>query len=149
RFIDIRPFRRLYKLIDPMDGTGMPGRPLTLLSELIARQRFALNQAMRLARRPESAAADVGMVDRVIEFEQKVAATTRETAEFLEARAVPGNDLLFQAEEAMLAAVDSLTVGNYDTAVLKEKDALRYLIEGRRTINQELLKKPPKTQAEA
>jgi hypothetical protein len=150
RFVDIRPFRRLYKLIDPMpDGMPMTGRPLLVLSELIARQRFALNQAMRLARRPESAAADVGAVDRVIEFEQKLAVATRETAEFLEARAVPGNDLLFQAEEAMLAAVDSLTVGKYDTAVLKEKDALRYLIEGRRTINQELLKKPPKTQAEA
>jgi len=151
RFIDIRPFRRLYKLVDPPEGgTGMPGRPLAVLSELIARQRFALNQAMRLARRPENAPpSDAGTVDRIIEFEQKLAAATRETAEFLEARSVPGNDLLFQAEESMLAAVDSLTVGKYDTAVLQEKDALRYLIEGRRTINLELLKKPPKTQAEA
>ncbi len=149
RFVDIRPFRRLYKLVDPPDGMPMTGRPLMILSELIARQRFALNQAMRLARHPEIAAADVGAVDRVIEFQQKLAVATRETAEFLEARAVPGNDLLFQAEEAMLAAVDSLTVGKYDTAVLKEKDALRYLIEGRRTINWELFKKPPKTQAEA
>ncbi len=105
---------------------------------------------IRLARRPESAPQpDVAAVDRIVEFEQKLAAATHETAEFLEAKMVAGNDLLFQAEQAMLAAVDSLTVGKYDTAVLQEKDALRYLIEARRTIDLELPKKPPKTQAEA
>src|SRR5262249_47477699 len=73
----------------------------------------------------------------------------RETAEFFEARAVAGNDLLFQAEDKMLAAVDSLSAGKYETAVLQEKDALRFLIEGRRSIEQDLPKKPPKVQAEA
>jgi hypothetical protein len=148
RFVDIRPFKRIYKLIDLPDGQGMPGRPLAALGELIARQRFAINQAMRLARRPEISQSDLGSVDRAIEFEQKLAAATREVAEFLEGRGVAGNDLLFQAEEAMLAAIDSLSAGKYDNAVLQEKDALRYLIEGRQTINQALLKKPPKTQAE-
>jgi len=148
RFVDIRPFKRIYKLFDLPDGQGMPGRPLATLGELIARQRFAVNQAMRLARRPESSQSDLGSVDRAIEFEQKLAAATREVAEFLEGRGVAGNDLLFQAEEAMLAAVDSLSAGKYDNAVLQEKDALRYLIEGRQTINQALMKKSPKTQAE-
>jgi hypothetical protein len=151
RFIDIRPFRRTYKLLDLPDGTpGAPMRMPASLGELIARQRVALNQAIRLARRPESAGqSEVGTVDRVIEFEQKLATATRESAEFFAQLDVGGNDLLFQAEDAMLAAVDSLTAGKYDTAVLQEKDALRYLIEGRRTINQNLLKKPPKVQAEA
>jgi hypothetical protein len=151
RFVDIRPFRRIFKLIDlPDGGMGTPMRLPAFLPELIARQRFALNQALRLARRPESAGqSDLGTVDRVIEFEQKLAAATRETAEFFEARAVAGNDLLFQAEDKMLAAVDSLSAGKYETAVLQEKDALRFLIEGRRSIEQDLAKKPPKVQAEA
>src|SRR5262249_23356660 len=108
RFVDIRPFKRIYKLFDTADGQGMPGRPLASLAKLIARRRFAVNQAMRLARRPEISQSDLGSVDRAIEFEQKLAAATREVAEFLEGRGVAGNDLLFQAEEAMLAAIDSL-----------------------------------------
>jgi hypothetical protein len=150
RFVDIRPFRRTFKLLDPPDGgMGTPMRLPAFLPELIARQRFALNQALRLARRPESSQSDLGTVDRVIEFEQKLAAATRESAEFFEARQVAGNDLLFQAEDKMLAAVDSLSAGKYETAVLQEKDALRFLIEGRRTIEQALSKKPAKIQAEA
>ncbi|MGE5192029.1 MAG: hypothetical protein ACM3U2_05960, partial [Deltaproteobacteria bacterium] len=149
RFVDIRPFRRIYKLVDTPDGMGTPIRAPATLGELIARQRVGLNQAIRLARRPESATqSDVGMVDRVIEFEQKLATATRESAEFFAQLDVAGNDLLFQAEEAMLAAVDSLSAGKYDNAVLQEKDALRYLVEGRRTIELDLPRKPPKVQAQ-
>lgn len=154
RFVDIRPFKRTYKLIDPDDPMGMPGRPLASLAELIARQRFNLNRTLQFARRMAQAAnaggssADLGTVDNLIEFEQKLATSTRELAEFLEARQVAGNDLLFQAEEAMLAAIDSLSAGKYDNATLQEKDALRYLIEGRNTIQEALFKKPPKVQAE-
>jgi hypothetical protein len=150
RFVDIRPFRRTFKLVDSPDGMGQPMRLPASLGELIARQRFALNQASRLAKRPESAAqSDLGAVDRVIDFEQKLATATRESAEGFAQIGVTGNDLLFQAEEAMLAAVDSLSAGKYDTAVLQEKDALRYLIEGRQTINRELPKKSRAAQAQA
>ncbi|HEV3026414.1 MAG TPA: DUF4175 family protein, partial [Planctomycetota bacterium] len=149
RFVDIRPFRRTFKLVDSPDGMGQPIRLPASLGELIARQRFALNQATRLAKRPETAQGDLGLVDRVIEFEQKLAAATRESAEGFAQIGVTGNDLLFQAEEAMLAAVDSLSAGKYDTAVLQEKDALRYLIEGRLSINRELPKKSRQAQAQA
>src|SRR5262249_18811668 len=137
RFVDIRPFKRSYKLFDPPDGTGMGGRPLASLGELIARQRFNLNRTLQFARRAAQAAnsgassSDLSMVDNLIDFEQKLATSTREVAEFLEARQIAGNDLLFQAEEAMLASIDSLSAGKYDNATLQEKDALRYLIEGR------------------
>jgi hypothetical protein len=159
RFIDIRPFRRTYKLFDPPDG-GVPmgGKPLPLLDELIARQRFALNRTMQLARRMQKALAagsagpaakdDLTVVDNLIEFQQKLAGSTRDLAEALQERNVAGNDLLFQAEESMLAAVDSLTAGKYDNAVLQEKDALHYLIEGRNVLTIATLKKSPKTQAE-
>lgn len=145
RFIDIRPFRRLYRLLDLPDGTPMGGKPLASLEELIARQRFALNRVMQVARRRSSAGQpELTAIDQMIEFEGKLATSTRELAEFLEAREVAGNDLLFQAETEMLAAVDSLSAGKYDIASLQEKDALRYLVEARNSINQGLLKKPPK-----
>src|SRR5437867_10879379 len=51
RFIDIRPFRRLYRIVD--NGNGMPmeqGPQLKSLEELIARQRYALNRTIQLAR---------------------------------------------------------------------------------------------------
>ncbi len=159
RFIDIRPFRRTYKLFDPPDGGGaMGGKPLPLLDELIARQRFSLNRTMQLARRMQkvlsagsagpAARDDLTVVDNLIEFQQKLAASTRDLAEALQERNVAGNDLLFQAEESMLAAVDSLTAGKYDNGVLQEKDALHYLIEGRQVLTIGISKKSSKTQAE-
>jgi len=155
RFVDIRPFKRTYKLIDPEDRNPMGmGKPLPELDELIARQRFALNRTLQLARAAARAAAtggaavSLGTVDSLIEYQQKIATATRELAEALRAREVAGNDLLFQAEESMLAAIDSLSAGKYDNAVLQEKDALRYLIEGRTVLQIAILKKSPKTQAE-
>lgn len=157
RFIDIRPFRRMYKVVDPDDG-GIPmgGKPLPELDELIARERFVLNRTTQLARRAQRAQSsgssmsqdDLGVVDNLIEFQQKIASMTHDLAEALQQRNIAGNDLLFQAEEAMLAAVDSLTAGKYDNAVLQEKDALHYLIEGRNVLTIAILKKSPKTQAE-
>lgn len=151
RFIDIRPFRRTYRMQDPMDSMGNDrmGRELKSLDELIARQRFVLNRTLQMARRPESAGnAELNMVDRLIEQEGKLAQATRDLAEFLESRDVPGNDLLFKAEEAMLAVVDSLSAGKYDTAVLQEKDALRLLVEARDKVNFAISKKNRQTQAE-
>ncbi|MBI3861502.1 MAG: hypothetical protein HY290_06370, partial [Planctomycetia bacterium] len=157
RFIDIRPFRRQYKLADPADpGMPMGGKPLPELDELIARERHLLNRTMQLARRAKAAEAagsalppdDLGVVDSLIEFQQKVATLTHDLAEALQERNIAGNDLLFQAEDSMLAAVDSLTAGKYDTAVLQEKDALHYLIEGRNTLTIAIARKSQRTQAE-
>jgi hypothetical protein len=154
RFVDIRPFKRTYKLFDDLPpGTPM-GKPLPLLDELIARQRFALNRSMQIARRfansslSGSPAVDLSAVDNLIEYQQKLAASTHDLAEALQQREIAGNDLFFKAEESMLAAIDSLSAGKYDNAVLQERDALRYLIEGRDTVAFGLPKKPPKIQAE-
>jgi hypothetical protein len=142
RFIDIRPFKRFYRVIDPEMSNG-EGVRLASLAELIARQRFALNRTIQISKRPEgSGHPDLNTIDRLIQFEEELAVATRELAEGLEGLGFDGSDLLYQAEEAMLAAVDSLSVGKYDTAVLQEKDALRYLIEGRNKINVDLLKNP-------
>ncbi len=71
---------------------------------------------------------------------------TRELAEGLEARGIDETELLYQAETAMLAATDSLSAGNYDTATLQQRDALKYLIEGRNRIQMSIAKNPNRQQ---
>lgn len=144
RFIDIRPFRRLYRA---PDADGMPmdqqGPQLKTLEELIARQRYALNRTIQLARRFErSGQADLAGVDALIKFEAELAKSTRELAEGLEARGIDETELLYQAEASMLAATDSLSAGKYDTATLQQRDSLKYLIEGRNRLEIFIRKNP-------
>jgi hypothetical protein len=150
RFVDIRPFRRVYRLQDA-DGEMTEGnRPqLKSLDELIARQRYALNRTMRLEKLfKHTGEADLAGTDAMIKFEGELAKFTRELAEGLEARGVDPSDteLLYQAETSMLGATDSLSAGNYETAVLQERDAVKYLIEGRIKIEQTISKNPNRQQ---
>ena len=148
RFIDIRPFQRIYKLIDP--GEPMPGqqRDLIFLDEVIARQRFNLNQTMRIENRSKIR-IDLAEVEKTAAFENKLATQTHELADFLIGIGVDGAAILSQAEEAMLSAVDSLNGAKFTTAINQERDALRYLMEARNTIEQALPKKPRQVRAQA
>ena len=148
RFIDIRPFRRTFRVFDNEDGMGMgQGSQLKSLEELIARQRYALNRSIQLDRRfKQSGQADLSGVDSLIKFQGELAKFTRELAEGLQRRGVDDTELLFQAEASMLGATDSLSAGNYETATLQERDALKYLIEGRNRIQQSILKNPNRQQ---
>jgi hypothetical protein len=148
RFIDIRPFLRTYNLIDPPEDTPGPQRDLIFLDEVIARQRFNLNQTMRLETRSR-ARIDVAQVDRVAAFENKLATQTHDLADFLAGLGVDGAAILAQAEEAMLSAVDSLQGAKFSTAINQERDALRFLMEARNTVQQALLKKPRAVRAQA
>lgn len=142
RFIDIRPFLRQYRLVDLESGMATGGQ-LKSLGELIARQRYALNRAVRLSRTLEnSGQVDLGAVDSLTRFEGDLATSTREFAEGLEARGIGETELLYQAETSMLAAADSLTAGNFDTASLQMRDALKYLIEGRNRLQVFIFKNP-------
>ena len=47
------------------------------------------------------------------------------------------SDLFFAAEREMLAAVDSMSIGKFDSGVLQQKDALRHLVEARNRIEAE------------
>lgn len=137
RFIDIRPFKRTYRALD--DGMAMPrdgqGPQFKSLEELIARQRYALNRTLQTQKRFErSGASDLAAVDQLIKFQGELAKSTRELAEGLLARGVDDIELLYQAESSMLAATDSLSAGKYETATLQDRDALKYLIEGRNRI---------------
>ncbi len=119
------------------------GPQLKSLEELIARQRYALNRTIQLSRRFErSGQADLAGVDSLIKFEGELAKSTRELAEGLEARGIDDTELLYQAETAMLGATDSLSAGKYDTATLQQRDALKYLIEGRNRLQIFIMKNP-------
>ena len=151
RFVDIRPFRIRYAVRDDPDGDGggLPGPKIASLGELIKRQRFNLNRSMTVAMRAErKEKIDLGAIDSLVKSEAEIATATRQLADFL------GNfmnddlndeiQLLLQAEAHMLAAVDSLSAGKYDTAVLQERDALKELIEGRNKLREEIQKNPSK-----
>ncbi len=141
-FIDIRPFQRIYRLIEPGENmVGGGGRDLIFLDEVIARQRFNLNQTMRLEIRSK-VRLDLTQIERIASFENKLASQTHELADFLIERAVDGGIILQQAEEAMLSAVDSLQGGKFATAIAQQRDALRYLMEARNTVERALLKQP-------
>ena len=144
QFIDIRPFRRLYRFMQGGGGGGGGGGgpQLASLEELISRERFILNRSLRLARAEGNGQQiDLDDVDQIVRLQQETAELTREladaVAEFEDEEGITDervSDLFYSAEEAMLAAMDSLSVGNYDTASLQERDAVRYLVEGRNRI---------------
>ncbi len=140
RFIDIRPFKTIYRLVD--QPPGMPNdrdNDLVALEELIRRQRYALNRTIRLSKFPARwGDGELNTVERLINYETELADATRRLAVFFEGEGTDGADLLFQAEGSMLAAVDSLGVSAHDTAVLQEKDAQQYLVEARNKLEQSL-----------
>jgi hypothetical protein len=148
RFIDIRPFQRVYRLIDAPEAMPGPQRDLIFLDEVIARQRFNLNQTMRLETHSH-ARIDLAQVERVAAFENKLATQTHDLADFLISLGVDGAAILSQAEEAMLSAVDSLNGAKFPTAINQERDALRFLMEARETVQQALLKQSRAVRAQA
>jgi hypothetical protein len=148
RFIDIRPFQRTYRLLDTPEAMPGPQRDLIFLDEVIARQRFNLNQTIRLGTRA-TVRIDLVEVERVAAFENKLATQTHNLADFLAGLGVDGAAILKQAEEAMLSAVDSLQAGKFSTGIDQERDALRYLMEARNTVQQALQKQPRAVRAQA
>jgi hypothetical protein len=148
RFIDIRPFLRNYRLVDNPDAPPGPQRDLIFLDEVIARQRFNLNQTMRLETHSK-ARIDLAQVERIAAFENKLATQTHELADFLVSLGVDGAAILSQAEDAMLSAVDSLQGAKFSTAIGQERDALRFLMEARETVQQALAKQPKAVRAQA
>ena len=145
RFIDIKPFRRQYQVIDPEDNPrGMPGdERVMFLDELIHRQRTLLNRTMRVAKQAaRDVPPDTGTVDRLVDEQQTIADGTVRLADFLVSRNIGGEELLFEAQSVMLTVIDSLSVAEFDNAVIQEKDAVRLLVEGRETLRLLLLKNP-------
>jgi hypothetical protein len=133
RYIDIRPFKREYKLAesgDEMEGTG----ELTSLGELIARQRFNLNRATRLARHKPGDRVVAEDPLKIAGFEETLAGLTREFTEGVEGIVGQRVEPLHAAEEAMLGAIAALDHGQNARAPADMAVALRHLIEARDTL---------------
>jgi hypothetical protein len=148
KFVDIRPFRRNYRPFDPPPGMGQ-GVRFKSLEEIITRQRYALNRTIQLDRKQQhSGQPDLPAIDALIKFEGELAQATRDFAEGLLQRGIDETELLFQAETSMLAAADSLSGGNFNTATLQMREALKYLIEGRNRLEILILKRDRRALAE-
>lgn len=146
RFIDIRPLKRQYQIIDPdpMPGNGMNnGVSLKSLEELIQRQRYSVNRTIQIEKRAKvGRKPDATELDQLMKFETDLAESVRATALGLEARGFDDTELFYQAETAMLQAVDSLSVGNWENATQQMKDALKLLIEQRDRTLRLIMKNP-------
>ncbi len=134
RYIDIRPFKRDYKLADP--AAGVPGEPdeLATLEELIARQRFNLNRAHRLAKHKAGDKVEGEDPLKVAGFEETLLGMTREFTEGIEALADEKVETMHKAESAMVAAVDALDRSKNAEAAIAMSEAQRNLVAARREL---------------
>jgi hypothetical protein len=133
RYIDIRPFKREYKMAESADEMGDP-LDLVSLDELIARQRFNLNRASRLAKHKPNDRTVVDDPLKISGFEETLVEMTRELTAGVEGIVGQRIEPLHQAEESMLAAVSALDHGQLVPAPRHMADALRHLIESRDTL---------------
>ena len=133
RYIDIRPFKREYKVGD--SPSGMEGTDeFASLAELIARQRFNLNRAIRLAKHKPSDKTIADDPLKIAGFEETLAGLTREFTEGVEGIVGQRIEPLHAAEESMLGAIAALDHGQNARAPAHMSLALRHLIEARDTI---------------
>ena len=148
RFIDIRPFRQRFELVDMPDPMGPPGEEIMLLGDLIRRERALLNRTIRVAQRIKAGGTpETDTSDALIEEQQVIADGTKRFADFLVAMQFGGEELIFEAHEAMLGAITSLGDGRFDDAVAQERDAIKLLVEGRDALRILIRKNPPKNRA--
>ena len=134
RYVDIRPFKREYKMGESGNADIEGEGESTSLAELIARQRFNLNRAKRLAKHKP---ADKTFVDdplKIAGFEETLVEMTRELTEGFEGIVGERIEPLHAAEESMLAALAALDHGQNERAPDHMGDALRHLIQARNTL---------------
>lgn len=134
RYVDIRPLKQFFSELD-LPPQGRPGKGVPGLDEIIRRERFLINRTRTLARSASAAGPErIGTIERMVESQSELADLTRFLMEFLISRGTDDTESLSQAEATMLQAADSLSSGDFDTALVQEQDALRFLAEARRTL---------------
>ncbi len=93
-----------------------------------------LNRTTRIVRNPDSASPDKPTLDEMVEFEAKLADTTRTLAEGLEARSDVSCDFLYEAEKVMLKSVDRLRESKFPPSADRQAEALALLIKARKAM---------------
>ena len=104
------------------------------MAELIARQRFNLNRANRLAKHKPTDKTIAEDPLKIAGFEETLAGMTRELTEGVEGIVGQRIEPLHAAEESMLAAVAALDHGQNARSPGHMSDALRHLIKARDTL---------------
>ena len=133
RYIDLRTFKREYKLAEPGSGEGDPGE-LIALDELIGRQRVNLNRANRLAKHKPTDRTEADDPLKIATFEETLINLTKEFTEGIEALADARVDALHKALDAMQASLDSLDRGRNAEAPPAMAEALKNLVAARRDL---------------
>jgi len=149
RYIDIRPFKRTYQVIDPDPMAGMNSGVKTL-EELIQRQRFALNRTLQIEKQAVAGRSpEAPLLNQLMQYETELAGNVRQLAEALERFGLTDTELLYQAEASILQSVDSLSVAKWENATLQMKDALKAMIEQRNRTAEQIFKNPDPALLEA
>jgi hypothetical protein len=143
-YLDIRPFKREYKLQEGSGGFEGEGE-LASLAELIARQRFNLNRASRLAKHKPTDKTIAEDPLKIAGFEETLAGLTRELTEGVEGIVGQRIEPLHAAEESMLAAIAALDHGQNARSPGHMSDALRHLIQARDTLRIAIGQEDPAT----
>ena len=133
RFIDIRPYKLSFQVVDSPGECKSPGSSVTL-EELIARQRQGLSQAFVVGQnqRPSKEIAV-----RLCESQEQVQEATFELATGLKARGIE-IPALYEAVKSMGVAIESLDVPNFPDAISAEQQALTCLISARENLRKKL-----------
>ena len=145
-FIDVRVFRENFQM--PTDGNGLLSRSedgqntrdLPQLTELIDRERHVLNRTMQIRRRDERGkSVDPNAIDTLIEFQNRTSqdagalgdeAVIEETNQGIDEDGRI-SDLMYAAQDAMLASVDSLSNSEWEVGQMQVKEALQHLLDAR------------------
>jgi hypothetical protein len=133
RFIDIRPYKLSFQVVNSPGDCKSPGSSVTL-EELITRQRQGLSQAF-LAGQNQHASKEIAV--RLSESQEQVQEATFELATGLAERGIE-IPLLHQAVKSMGAAIDALDATNFPDAISSEQQALAFLISARENLRKKL-----------
>jgi hypothetical protein len=133
RYIDLRVFKREYKLAEPGSGDGDP-QELIALDELIARQRVNLNRANRFVKHKPTDRTEADDPLKIAGFEETLLNLTKDFTEGVERLADARVDSLHKALDAMQASIDSLDRGRNTEVPPAMAEALKHLVAARRDL---------------
>ncbi len=144
RYLDIRPLKQLYSEQDlPPAGNGGRPRSFPLLEEIISRERYLYNRTRVISRHYNAENADqLRTLERMVETQSELANFTRFLIDFLISQGNDDNEALAQAEAVMLQASDALATAAFETAILREQEAIRLLVEAKNSADIALSKAP-------
>lgn len=141
RYLDIRPLKQFFSEVEMPPGGGGGGRSFPMLNELISRERYLYNRTRGLSRHYDASNKDqLHSLERMVATQSELANFTRFLIDFLVSQGNDNNEALGQAESVMLQASDALATADFKTAIVRELEAIRLLVEAKNTAEVSLTK---------